>query len=218
MKLFEEHRASSFNEPDDKSLTKSKPLSISSSNFPLLGVANTSVASSYSSTANPDNHELPDSLLQVLDYVKGKYEVGPPIYLGDDPEPEGTVYDTTVNPLPLSPAKPIPGHIPRHERTQIQLPCSRKSGSLPSPKEEDNQISSLVSTDSGSSSRQIGDEERAPNPYLVASDSNPGTSTEDFPQSCSSSKVGEPNFMMLNARRLKEFLTKNVDEHATNLL
>ena len=219
MKLFKEHRASSFNEPDDKTLTKSKPLSIFYSNFPLLGVANPSVASSYSSTANPDDHELPDSLLQVLEYVKGRYEVGPPIHLGDDPEPEDTVYDTTLNPLPLSPAKPIPGHIQRHERTQIQLPCSRKSGSLPSPKEEDNQISSLVSADSGSSSRQIGDEEGAPNPYLVAIDSNPGTSTEDIhPQSCSSSKAGEPNFMMLNARRLKEFLTENVDEHATNLL
>ena len=219
MKLFEEHRASSFNEPDDKTLTKSKPLSISSSNFPLLGVANPLVASSYSSTAKPDDHELPDSLLLVLEYVKGKYEVGPPIHLGDDPEPEDTIYDTTVNPLPLSPAKPIPGHIPRHERTQIQLTCSRKSGSLPSPKEEDNQISSLVSTDSGSSLRQIGDEEGAPNPYLVASDSNPGTSTKGlFPQSCSTSKAGEPNFMMLNACRLKEFLTENVDEHATNLL
>ena len=72
------------------------------SNFPLPGVANTSIASSYSSTAKPDDHELPDSLLQVLEYVKGRYEVGPPIHLGDDPEPEDTVYDTTVNPLPIT--------------------------------------------------------------------------------------------------------------------
>ena len=33
--------------------------------------------------------------LQVLEYVKGRYEVGPPIHLGDDPEPEDIVYDTT---------------------------------------------------------------------------------------------------------------------------
>ena len=71
-------------------------------NFPLLGVANPSVASSYSSTAKPDNHGLPDSLLQVLEDVKGRYEVGPPIHLGDDPEPEDTIYDTTKNPLPIT--------------------------------------------------------------------------------------------------------------------
>ena len=40
MKLFKEHRASSFNEPDDKTLTKSKPLPKFPSNLPLKGVAN----------------------------------------------------------------------------------------------------------------------------------------------------------------------------------
>ena len=219
MKLFEEHRASSFNEPDDQTLTKSKRLPICPPNLPVIGVANPSVASSSSSTAKPDNNQLPDSLLQVLEYVKGRYEVGPPIHLGDDPEPENTVYDTTVNPLPLSPTKPVPGRIPRHERTQIQLPRSRKPASLASPREEDNQISSLVSADSVTSSRQIEDEENPTNTHSVESNWNPDISSEDpLPQSCFSDEAGELNFMMLNARRLKEFLTENVDEHATNLL
>ena len=189
-----------------------------SSGSSVISLANPSVASSSSSTVKPDNNQLPDSLLQVLEYVKGRYEVGPPIHLGDDPEPEDTVYDTTVNPLPLSPPEPIPGRILRHERTQIQLPGSRKLASLARPREEDNQISSLLSADSVSS-RQIVDEENPPNPYPVESDWNREITSEDsLPQSCSSAEAGELNFMMLNARRLKEFLTENVDEHATNLL
>lgn len=190
-----------------------------SSSFSIIDLANPSVASSSSSTAKPDINELPDSLLHVLEYVKGRYEVGPPIHLGDDPEPEDTVYDTTVNPLPLSPSKPIPGRIPRHERTQIQLPRSRKPASLASPSEEDGQISSLVSADSVSSSLQIEDEEKPPDPHSVESNWNPEISSEDpLLQSCSTAEAGELNFMMLNARRLKEFLTENVNEHATNLL
>ena len=184
----------------------------------MISAANPSVASSSSSTAKPDSNELPDSILRILEYVKGRYEVGPPIHLGDDPEPEDTVYDTTVNPLPLSPPKPIPGHIPRHERTQIQLPRSRKPASLGSPREENNQISSVVSPDSVLSSVQV-EEKRNPNPHLIDSDGDPEISSEDpLPQSCYFTEAGELNFMMLNARRLKEFLTENVNEHATNLL
>ena len=219
MKLFKEHRASSFNEPEDKTLTKSKAPPQISPHLPLIGVANPSVPSSCCSTAKPDNNnKLPDSLLQVLEYVKDRYEVGPPIYLGDDPEPEDTIYDTTVNSLPLSPSKPIPGHIPRHERTQIQLPRS-KPASLASIREEDSQISSPNPADLVSTSRQIEEEANPPDFYLVKSDWNPEISSEDpLPQSCSSAEAGDLNFMMLNARRLKEFLTENVDEHATNLL
>ncbi len=185
----------------------------------MICAANPSVASSSSSTAKPDSNELPDSILQVLEYVKGRYEVGPPIHLGDDPEPEDTVYDTTVNPLPLSPTKPIPGRIPRHERTQIQLPRSRKPASLASPRDEDNQISSVVSPDSVSSSVQIEEEKKPSNPHSVESDGDLEVSSEDpLPQSYSFTEAGELKFMMLNARRLKEFLTENVNEHATNLL
>ena len=130
MKLFREHRASSFNESEDKTLTKSEAPSQFSHHQPLIGVANPSVASSCYSTAKPgNNNKLPDSLLQVLEYLKGRHEVGPPIYLGDDPEPGDTVYDTTVNPLPLSPSKPVPGHIPRHERTQLQPPVKTREDS-----------------------------------------------------------------------------------------
>ena len=216
MKLFEEHRASSYNEAQEKALTKSKPFP---HNFPLKCVANPSVASSPSSTAKSDSNELPDSLLLILEYVKGRYEVGPPIYLGDDPEPEDTIYDTTVNPLPPSPPKPIPGRIPRHERTQIQLPQSRKPASLANPKGADNQVSSIVSAESASSSGPIEDVEKPLNSHSVEPDRNPKISSEGpLPQSCSSTEPGEVNFMMLNARRLKEFLTENVDEHATNLL
>ena len=216
MKLFEEHRASSYNETQAKALTKSEPFP---HNFPSICLANLSVASSPSSTAKFDSNELPDSLLLVLEYVKGRYEVGPPIYLGDDPEPEDTIYDTTVNPLPPSPPKPIPGRIPRHERTQIQLPQSRKSASLASPKRVDNQVSSVVSADSALSSGPIEDGEKPPNSHSVETDWNPKISNESpLSQSCSSIEPGEANFMMLNARRLKEFLTENVDENATNLL
>ena len=230
MKLFREHRASSFNESEDKTLTKGKAPSQFSHHQPLIGVANPSVASSCYSTAKPENNnKLPDSLLQVLEYLKGRHEVGPPIYLGDDPEPGDTVYDTTVNPLPLSPSKPVPGQIPRHERTQLQLPRSRhertqvqlprsKPASLASIREEDSQTSS-PKADSVSSSRQIKEEANPPDFYLVKSDWNPKISTEaPLLQSCSSAEPGDLNFMMLNAHRLKEFLTENVDEHATNLL
>ena len=231
MKLFKEHRASSFNEPEDKTLTKSEALPRFSHHQPLIGVATSSVATSCCSTAKPDNNnKLPDSLLQVLEYVKGRHEVGPPIYLGDDPEPGDTVYDTTVNPLPLSPSKPVRRHIPRHERTQLQLPRSRhertqvqlprsKPASLASIREEDSQTSFSNRADLVSSSRQIEEEANPPDFYLVKSDRDPKISTEDpLPQSCSSAEAGDLNFMMLNARRLKEFLTENVDEHATNLL
>ncbi|KAK0516895.1 hypothetical protein JMJ35_000050 [Cladonia borealis] len=172
-------------------------------------------------------------------------------HLGDDPEPEDTVYDTTVNPLPLSPSKPIPGHIPRHKRTQIELPRP-KPASLASIREEYSKIPSRDSADFVSSSRQIEEEamhepswhyqnshgvlgpsssvfstiallEQLPaNPpdfYLVKSDWNPEFSSEDpLPQSCSSAEAGDLNFVMLNARRLNEFLTENVDGHATYLL
>ena len=145
--------------------------------------------------------------------------MGPPIHLGDNPEPEDTVYDTTVNPLPPSPSKPTPGRIPRHERTQIQLSQSRKSASFASPKEADNQVSSLVSTDSASSSGQIADGEKHFHHSPVEPNWNPETSSEgSVPQSCSPTDAGALNFIMLNARRLKDFLTENVDEHAINLL
>lgn len=216
MKLFEEHRASSYNETQEKALTKSKPFP---HNFPIICVANPLVASSSFSTAKADSNKLPDSLLLVLDYLKGRYKVGPPIYLGDDPEPEDTIYDTTVNPLPPSPTKLIPGRIPRYERTQIQLPQSKKPASLASPKGADNQVSSVGSADSAPSSGPIEDGKEPPKPHSVEPDWNPKISSEgSLPQSRSSTEPGEINFMMLNARRLKEFLTENVDENATNLL
>ena len=55
-----------------------------------------------------------------------------------------------------------------------------------------------------------------PDFYLVKSVWNPEISSEDpLPQSYSSAEAGDLNFMMLNARRLTELLTGNVDEHAT---
>ena len=64
--------------------------------------------------------------LQVLEYVKGRYEIGPPLYLGDDPEPEDTVYDTTGEVVGESGSSDLENLCLNHHPNQVTYPKTRE--------------------------------------------------------------------------------------------